>query len=234
MFTNRDFVPELMDAPDVPRAELAAGLRFIRAVNRRLGGTRAALRWIERWTSDWPRERPIRIIDVGTGSADIPLAIVRWAAARGRDVRIVAVDNHATTLELAREHIGVEPRIELIDADARGLLQRFEPGSFDFAHAGMFLHHLPDIEIVTVLRIMQRLSRVGVVWNDLARDVTSRIGIRLLTIGTPWFVRHDAVVSVAKGFTRGEALDLARRAGLPRPAYRRHLFGRFTLVARST
>lgn len=231
MFTNRDFVPELMDAPDVPRAELDEALRFIRVVNARLGGTKAALRWIDRWTGDWPRERPIRVIDVGTGSADIPLAIARWATKRGRAVHVVAVDNHATTVALAREHVGGDGRIEVVEADARGLLQRFEPGSFDIAHAGMFLHHLPDIEIVTTLRIMQRLARVGLIWNDLTRDIVSRIGVRVLTVGTPRMVRHDAIVSVAKGFTRREALDIARRVGLTGVVYNRHLFGRFTLAA---
>ncbi|MFO0873836.1 MAG: hypothetical protein U0575_07675 [Phycisphaerales bacterium] len=114
---------------------------------------------------------------------------------------------------------------------ARNCSSGHEPGSFDIAHAGMFLHHLPDIEIVTVLRIMQRLACVGLVWNDLVRDALSRVGVRAITLGTPRIVRHDAIVSVDKGFTRSEAQDLARRAGLTRVTYRRHVFGRFTLVA---
>ncbi len=235
-FTRRAFTPERMDDPEIPRDELAEALAFIRLVNARLGGTSAALRWIERWTFGPGRGSPrrLRVIDLGTGSADIPLAMVRWGRQRGVAVEVVAVDSHPTVVALAREWIAATApgaqEIELVEGDALRLLDRYEPGSFDIAHAGMFLHHLPDIEVVTALRIMQRLTRVGVIWNDLSRSLLARIAVRTLVLGRPAAVRHDAIVSVAKGFTRTEALALAERAGLERVRYRGHLAGRFTLV----
>ncbi|MFQ5427078.1 MAG: hypothetical protein ACE5EV_08360, partial [Gaiellales bacterium] len=102
---------------------------------------------------------------------------------------------------------------------------------FDYAHAGMFLHHLPDVEVMTVLRIMHRLSRRGLIVNDLLRGIVGRIGVRLLLLGAPAIVRHDARVSVAAGFTRRDALELARRAGLVNLTFRRHLLHRFTVVS---
>lgn len=233
-----------MDDPGIDRLELDAALRFIRAVNARLGGTVAALRHVHAWTRGWPSGRELRLLDLGTGSADIPLAIARWALAVGRPARIVAVDNHARALEAAHAWLAAESRrdarsaaavaaIELVEADARALTDTYRPASFDIVHAGMFLHHLPDIEAVTVLRIMQRLSGVGLIWNDLTRDLLSRLAIRVLVLGTPPKVAHDAIVSVAKGFTRRETLDLARRADLVGATYHRHLFGRFTLTAQS-
>lgn len=239
--TARRFVPEHMDDPEIDVGELRDALRFIRLVNARLGGTSAALGHVKRWTKDWPTTRPVRILDLGTGSADIPLALLDWGRACGRSVHVTAVDNHARTLVLAREHLEAhgerpdspegEPGIRLLEADARTLTARFAVGQFDIVHAGMFLHHLPDIELMTVLRIMERLGRVGLIWNDLVRDPISAVAIRVLTIASPRKVRHDAVVSVAKGFTRAETLEIARRAGLRSVEYRRHLFGRFTLTA---
>ncbi len=231
MLTRREVTPELMDDPDVDRAQLERSLRFIRTVNRRLGGARAALGHLRRWSKRWPANEAIRIIDVGTGSADIPLAICRWADRTGRQVRITAVDAHPTTLELAREHVGDRAEIELVHADALQLMDQFTPRQFDYAHAGMFLHHLNDIEVMTVLRIMDRLTRRGLIWNDLTRGRLERLFVRLLVVGQPEIVRHDAIVSVAAGFTRKEALDLARRVGLGGIAYHRHLFGRFTLTS---
>ncbi len=173
----------------------------------------------------------LRIIDVATGSADIPLAICRWAARTGRQVRITAVDANPTTLELAREHVDDRAEIELVHADALQLMDQFTPRQFDYAHAGMFLHHLNDIQVITVLRIMDRLTRRGLIWNDLIRGRLERLVVRLLVVGQPEIVRHDAIASVAAGFTRKEALDLARRVGLGGIAYHRHLFGRFTLTS---
>ena len=231
MLTRRRRTPERMDDPDVDRAELESSLRFIRAVNRHLGGTRATLGHLRRWSSTWPAGALIRIIDIGTGSADIPLAICRWARGSDRRVHVTACDLHPTTLALAREHVGDCPDIELVGADGLKLIDRFDPGSFDYAHAGMFLHHLDDIDVLTMLRVMDRLAARGLIWNDLARGGLELLLVRLLTLGRPAMVRHDALVSVAAGFTRREALEMAHRVGLPGVAYRRHLFGRFCLVS---
>ncbi len=231
MLTARRHSREMMDDPAVDRGELDRSLRFIRRINRRLGGTAAALGLLQRQSSSWPAGEVVRVIDLGTGSADIPLAMLGWARARGLRVHVTAVDSHPTTLELAREHVGDVPDIELVCADARRLMDRFRPGDFDYAHAGMFLHHLDDIEVMTVLRVMDRLTTRGLIWNDLLRGPVEAVGVRLLTLGAPAMVRHDGIVSVAAGFKRHEVLDLARRVGLPHVQYRRHLFGRFTLVS---
>lgn len=229
--TQRRITPELMDDPQVDHNDLAVSLKFIRMVNRWLGGTAAALRQLQRWSRNWPKDRTITILDIGTGSADIPLAIATWARARGHRVKITAVDLHAATLQLARQYIGERSDIELVQHDALRLMDRFEPHQFDYAHAGMFLHHLQDIEVLTVLQIMNRLSAQGMIWNDLVRSRIAKLGVRLLTIGAPHIVQHDALVSVDGGFTRREALDLARRADLPHVTYRSHLLYRFTLVS---
>ncbi|RMH25948.1 MAG: methyltransferase domain-containing protein [Planctomycetota bacterium] len=227
----RVLTPERMDDPDATRADLDASLRFIRVVNRRLGGSRALIRHLAAWSRRWPRDRPVTLLDVGTGSADIPLAAVRWARRRGFDLRVTAVDLHATTLALAREHVRDEPAITLEQADARRLTDRYADDSFDYAHAGMFLHHLPEIEVLTVLRMMDRVARAGIVWNDLVRSPLARLGVRVLTLGRPEIVRHDARVSVDAGFTAAEARDLARRLGLGHCRVRAGLWTqRFTLA----
>lgn len=217
----RVVTPELMDDPAVPEADLRASLAFIRAVNRRLGGSAALIARLSRFTRRWPAERELHLLDLGTGSADIPLAVAQWAERTGRPVRILAVDNHATTLRLAAEHIGGHAAIELLHADALSLADehphRFRAGSFDIVHAGMFVHHLKEIQALTLLAAMHRLARVGVVWNDLLRSPLSMFGARLMVLNAPAIVRHDALASVRAGFTRAEALDLARRAGWPAP-----------------
>jgi len=231
--TDRRLTPEHMDDPQAGAAEIEEALRFIRLVNRRLRGTAATLGHLQRWSAKWPRDEVIRILDVGTGSADIPVAIADWAKAVGQRVHITAVDLHPVTLDFARRQVGERPEIELVQADALRLADRFKPDSFHYTHAGMFLHHLPDIEVMTVLRIMDRLARRGggVIWNDLLRNAIGKTAVRLLTVRSSPMVRHDAVVSVAAGFTKRETIDLARRAGLTGIRLRTHLCHRFTLTS---
>jgi hypothetical protein len=65
-----------------------------------------------------------------------------------------------------------------VQADALQIMDRFEAGTFDYAHAGMFLHHLDDLEVMTALRIMHRLAGRGLIWNDLVRGTVELLLVR--------------------------------------------------------
>ena len=240
---SRTLTPERMDEPTAPRDQLARSLRFIRAVNRRLGGTAALLRSLDRLRPGWPSNlgsagRPLRILDVGTGSADIPVAAVRWADRRGLRVHITAIDNHPTTLDLAREHVvsrlgpdAIDSTITLAQEDALGLGDRYDDRCFDYVHAGMFLHHLSEIRVLTALTVMDRLALRGIVWNDLLRSRLSAACIRVLTINAPGMVKHDARVSVEAGFTPREVRAIRERLSLGYTRLRTQIhYGRFVLA----
>ncbi len=231
---QRVLTHELMDDPAVDREALKGALGYIRAVNRLLGGQSALLMHLQRWSKAWSPGQTVTLLDIATGSADLPVAALKWASAAGFNLRITAVDVHDTTLALAQEHVGREGfsgQIDLAKLDARKLTDRYPPGSFDYVHAGLFLHHLPEIEILTVLSIMERLSKRALIWNDLVRSRPGYAFITLATLGQPEIIRHDARVSVLAGFTRREAMDLARRADVSNPRYRWNLFThRFTLT----
>jgi SAM-dependent methyltransferase len=231
MLTRRIVEPELMDDPNADAAELAAALRFLAFINRRLGGVAAVLRAFRRWSAGWPAGGTIRIIDLGAGAGDIPLALADWAARTGRRVQITALDRHETILALARQRIGERADIELLSGDALHLTDLFDVDSFDYAHAGLLLHQLPDIEVMTIMRMMQRITRRGLVINDIIRSPITRLGMYPWLPFMPSMVRHDARVSLPAAFTKREILDLARRVGLEQVAFRTHLFYRFTLTS---
>jgi ubiquinone/menaquinone biosynthesis C-methylase UbiE len=229
--TRRTIAPELMDDPQADRAELAAALRFLSFINRRLGGVAAVLRAFRRWAVDWPAGETMRILDLGTGYGDIPLALADWAGRAARRVHITALDRHETILSLTRQRIGERADIELRLGDVLHLTDLFDVDSFDYAHAGLLLHQLPDIEVMTVMRMMQRVSRRGLIISDIVRSPIARLGMYPWLPFMPPMVRHDAQVSVAAAFTKREILDLARRVGLERIRCRRHLLYRFTLTS---
>lgn len=216
---QRTLTPELMDDPAVPRRELGRALRYIRAVNRGLGGVSALMRHLKAWSVRWPKDRPVTLLDVATGSADLPLMACRWAKRAGFDLRVTAIDKHSETLEFAREQVRGVPAITLARVDALEMDERFAPGSFDYVHAGLFLHHLPEEHVVRVLRSMGRAASKGLVWNDLVRSPVSYRVIRLLTVMQPRIVKHDARVSVLAGFTQEEAEGLAAKAGITYASY---------------
>src|SRR5260221_10659812 len=101
--SKRQRSAEWMDEPDVHPNELRRSLKFIQRVNRFLGYTRATIAHLDRFSRNWKPGEHIEILDIATGSADIPRAILKWADQRGFDVHITAVDLHARTLAIATE-----------------------------------------------------------------------------------------------------------------------------------
>lgn len=227
----RSRTPEIMDRPDVDPGQLSTALRYIQAVNRWAGGVHALLGRLRAWSGHWPDSarggpapRPITLLDIATGAADLPIAARRWALARGFDLRVLGVDIHPTTLRLAQDKLDAQPHsvrsgVRLLHCDALAVGHTFGPASFDYAHAGLFLHHLSDLDAMNALRQMDRVARHGVVWNDLLRSPLAMAGAWITTLGAPHIVRHDARASVRAGFTRAEAIETARRVGLHDPRF---------------
>jgi SAM-dependent methyltransferase len=218
---------EWMDARGVDPRELRRSLGFIRRVNSMLGYTRATLGHLQQFSGGWRPGERIDIVDLATGSGDLPRAILRWAGGRGFDVRVVGVDRHAVTARVAAQGPG-DPRLGIVQADVFQL--PFAPGSFDYALCGMFLHHLDDEQAVRLLSIMGRLARRGVIVADLLRHRRAMWWVRLLTVASTPMIRHDARASVAQAYTRGEIVRLRDLARVGFMRYYRHFGHRFVLA----
>lgn len=225
--SHRRREPEWMDEPGVDPELLRKSLAFIRRINSLLGYTRATLHHLDRFSRNWTPGQTIRLIDLATGSADIPRAILRWADRKGFDVRIVAVDRHAVTASAAALAT-TDPRLQIIQADVFDL--PFPPASFDYALTAMFLHHLDEAQIVDVLRTMDRLATRGIVVADLLRHYRAYAWITLFTALANPMVRHDAKVSVAQALSRQEVLQLRDQAAINYLRYDEHFGHRFVLA----
>ena len=215
-----------MDEPDADPQLVRQSLAYIRRVNSLLGYTRATLNHLKRFSQSWRRNETIRIIDLATGSADIPRAILRWASKHNHNVQIVAVDRHPVTVATAAANS--DPRLQIIQADAFDL--PFAPASFDYALTAMFLHHLDEPEITRVLRTMNALATRGVIAADILRHYRAYAWISLLSAFANPMVRHDAKVSVAQALNKPEVLRIRDAAGLGFARYYQHFGHRFVLA----
>ena len=205
---------ELLDAETHEPNELAANFRDIQRVNRLLGGTSTILRHLPGLIDRLPTQQPITILDLATGSADIPLAISQWANKRNLDVQIVASDYADDILALARTQIAGHPEISLAKYDARNV--PLPDNTFDIALCSLSLHHFSPDAAAKVLREMDRLARTGFILNDLRR---SRLGYAAAWIAAHLttrnrLTRNDAPLSVLRAYTPAELSGLLRRAGV--------------------
>jgi 2-polyprenyl-3-methyl-5-hydroxy-6-metoxy-1,4-benzoquinol methylase len=216
--------PEWMDEPGADPEQLRKSLGYLRRINGLLRYTRSTLSHLERFSRGWKPVETIRILDVATGSADLPRAILKWAKGRGLDVRVVGIDLHAMTARAA----GADDAVRVVQANAMQL--PFADGSFDYATTSLFLHHLDEADVVKVLAEMGRVAGRGVIVGDLLRHRRAYFWVNILTSLANPMVRHDGRISVAQAFKRGEIIALRDRAGISFATYHRHFGHRFVLA----
>src|SRR5437016_2668158 len=108
---KRSFDPavlEMMDQPQPLSAELERDLERIRQLNRWFGSYRLVLSFIRRWIKPGAR---MRIVDLATGSGDIPRLIANNGRKIGARVEIDALDRQPATLEVATKLSAGYPEI---------------------------------------------------------------------------------------------------------------------------
>jgi ubiquinone/menaquinone biosynthesis C-methylase UbiE len=219
-----------MDDPSVDPAELRRSLSYLRRINTFLGYHRSTVAHLARFSRAWPRDRPIQVLDVATGSGDLPRAISRWSQRRRLDVRVTGIDLHVATLleAAAQTPAAAFPQVRFLRCDALRL--PFADGSFDYAVTSLFLHHLDDATAVAALREMSRVARRGVVVSDLLRHRRAYAWITLFTLLSKPMVKHDGRLSVKQAFTKAEVMRLRERAAIEFTRYHRHFGHRFSLA----
>ena len=219
--------PEQIDDPCQPPADVEASMRDVALSNRLFGGTQTVLSHVARLLQDVPPHTPIRILDIATGSADIPSALMAWGRRRELDLTIIGVDNQAAMLRMAQESA---PNVGLVQADALAL--PFPPGSFDLALCALAFHHLGFDASVTLLAAMDTLTTRGFVVSDLKRDKPTLWGVEAAMAAAKAhpFTRHDAPASVRRAFTVPEYRRMVALSGVQHVRVQTHWYFRVALV----
>ncbi len=222
---KRSFYPavlEMMDRPQPVSAELERDLERIRQLNRWFGSYRLVLGFIRRWIKPGAR---LRIVDLATGSGDIPRLIINHSRAIGALVEVDAVDRQSATVDIARELSAGYPEISYIDAD---ILEWKPAAAHDIALCTLTLHHFSNEDAVKVLRRCSEVATKFVLVSDLRRGFFLKAGVYILTafVFREPMTRYDARLSAARAFSFKEFDKLARQAGWQNFGHKKFRFAR--------
>ena len=90
------------------------------------------------------------------------------------------------------------------------------PGSVDVIVASQVLHHLPRAVAVRWIAAFDRVARRAVVLADLRRSRMAMAGVWAASFGLAMdrVTRHDAVVSLKRGYTKRELDEILQEAGV--------------------
>jgi len=219
-----------MDLPDADPLLLEDDLKNLRTINRWFGGIHAVQKHIRPLLARANPRSTISVLDLATGSADHPLALVALGRQMGRLLTVTAVDANPRMVEISRSRTAHEPAITVQEGDIR--TPSWSDRSFDIVLCSLALHHFPDHEAASILGHMGRISRIGMLVNDLRRSRSAAAAAWLWTrVSTRNIMtRNDAVLSVWRGFTASELITLGGASGIRNLAVYREPFYRLVLV----
>lgn len=227
---------ELLDAGKLSRAQVRESLDDLRRVNVWLGNAKLVvnetLALLEKH-----KLRRATILDVGTGSADLPLHLLRAASTRGMDLKVIALDCKMVHLQIAREYLDREPqdlkaRVLPLGGDAFGL--PLQNQSVDVVISSLFLHHFRPPQIEQLLNEFSRVAKTGWVMNDLVRHYAPLVFFKSAwpIFARSHITRHDGAASFRRGYTLEEMrthIHQMNLRGLSQVQIKPHFF-RMTLI----
>ncbi len=184
------------------------------------------LSFFRRESHTWRRHKTYRLLDVGCGVGDVPIALVRWGRQSGYPIQIDAIDKNPYTIELARQKCQGYPEISLSCQDVFHL----DGQEYDYVLASQFVHHFPNEQVPSVLKRLLAMCRYKLVVNDLIRSRLAYSATWLFTLLTSAVFRHDARLSVRRGFRVDELERLLSDHGFHNFRLEKHFFYRFMLI----
>jgi ubiquinone/menaquinone biosynthesis C-methylase UbiE len=214
--------------------DLEYTLRDIRRANIFGLGTWVVRHHIERLLRDVPLEQPLSVLDLATGSGDIPEELCRWAKSRGRNVTFTATDISESILRVAQGRItaaGFGQQVRFVVCDA--IKTPFADRQFDITLMSLALHHMDLRQAHAIVREIARISRLGFIINDVYRSQGAWIMARILAglTTTNRLTRHDGPASVLRAYTPTEVRRISARTGIPLSVHT-HPFWRMAAVGR--
>lgn len=228
-FAQRSQAPELMDDRSIVGRELTEALRQLRWINGLLGAFWPTIEGVNRlWRTDG-QPRRLRIVDVGAGSGEANRLLLRWAALRGIKLDIVLVDIHHDTCREAATYHQNEPQIHVVQGD----LYDMPVQQCDIVTASLVLHHFTSVELPHVFAALLKVARLGVVVNDLHRNLLAWLLIKAATriLSRNRMIRNDAPLSVLRGFQPTDLRQLREHPQLAALRWSWRPFFRYLIIA---
>ena len=139
MLFHRHLEPELMDDPALAAPAHAAALRGLARLNRWSGSPDILWPAIRNLCRE-NHGRPVRLLDIATGSGDVPIQLCLKARREGLALDIEACDRSDTALDIARQHAhDANAAVRFFSHD---VLAQPLPGGYDAITSSLFIHHL--------------------------------------------------------------------------------------------
>jgi len=209
--TYRTRDSEIMDDFSMEGDDLIDALDKIASINRLLGGNKITLDGVKSLIEHVPISQEIKIIDLGCGSGDMLRMLADFAERENRNFKLIGIDANNNTILRAKEMSTVYPNISYLTENV--FSPDFKNLEYDISLCTLTLHHFKDDELLQIMRILDRNSRIGIVINDLQRSALAYRLFQLLgfVFQLKKMPKEDGLTSILRGFKKQELIDYSKK-----------------------
>jgi 2-polyprenyl-3-methyl-5-hydroxy-6-metoxy-1,4-benzoquinol methylase len=195
---------EIMDDFTMEGEILRDALDKIAKINQLLGGNQLTLQGVQQLLENVSKTETIVIVDVGCGNGDMLRTLAEYGDKNNLDLQLIGIDANKFTINHAVNLSHHYPNIRFMCEDIFD--EAFSKLKYDIVLCTLTLHHFKDIEIVDLISVFERNSRIGIIINDLQR---SALAYRLFqglcfVFRLNDMSREDGLTSILRGFKKSE------------------------------
>jgi 2-polyprenyl-3-methyl-5-hydroxy-6-metoxy-1,4-benzoquinol methylase len=204
---QKSYQKELLDATDIPFEAIQQNMVELNFINTWLGGHAIS---IEGFKQLIKQKKEITICEIGCGGGDNLIAINKWCKKNNITLHCIGIDINENCIAFAKSNTTLQ-KAHWINLDYA--MVEFDKNP-DIIFSSLFCHHFNNDSLVKQLSWMKENATIGFFINDLHRHKLAYWLIKWLTqfFSKSYLVKHDAPLSVARGFVKNEWKETIHQA----------------------
>lgn len=207
---QRSYQAELLDADNIPLADIEQNMQELDTINTLLGGHAITIKGITKLIGNFTN---IHICEIGCGGGDNLIAINKYCQQKNITVHFTGIDIKQACIDFAATRRELQHNTTWLVSNYQLAIFKTQP---HIIFSSLFCHHFTNEQLVFQLQWMRKNSQIGFFINDLQRHFLAYCSIKIITqiFSKSYLVKNDAPLSVAKGFTKNEWAKLFKNAAI--------------------
>lgn len=204
---------ELMDDFSNNGVLLRDTLDKLAVINKWLGGNRVTINGLKKLINGYPKEKVIKIIDIGCGGGNVMRDVANYFYKNGYSFKIIGIDANKDAVAYADELSKTYPEISFLHCDI--FSDEFKSIEYDVVISSLFLHHFKDDQLIEFLPEILKKASLGIVVNDLHRHPMAYYLFRMLgLLISNNMVKEDGLISILRGFKHRDLENISKKIGV--------------------
>ena len=200
---------EIMDDFTMEGVLFRDTLDKLEIINRFLGGNSVTIKGLKKLLKNQSKNKTITIVDLGCGNGDVLRDVSKFGRKNNYSFKLIGIDANPAAIDYARDLSKEYSELSFKTIDI--LSEDFKKQSYNIVLCTLFLHHLKNEELISILKKTSENATIGVVVNDLHRHKLAYYLFKLIGFFIKnKMVRQDGLTSVLRAFKRKDLENIAK------------------------